>query len=147
AQEVLPAAGGLDHVAAAVQGDGGRGQAVDEVAVVRHQDQGAVVAFQQLLQLLQRVHVEVVGRLVEDQQVGGLGQGARQQQAVALAARQGGDRLLQLGFLEQEVLGVGGDVHGAAAHQDAVPAARRQGVPQGHVGLQPLARLVEVEGL
>ncbi|MNJ46401.1 hypothetical protein D3C77_415290 [compost metagenome] len=146
AQEVLPAAGGLDHVAAAVQGDGRGGQAVDEIAVVRHQDQGAVVAFEQLFQLLQRVHVEVVGRLVEDQQIGGLGQGARQQQAVALAARQGGDGLLQLGFLEQEVLGVGGDVHGAAAHQDAVAAARRQRVPQGHVGLQPLARLVEVEG-
>ncbi|MND87406.1 hypothetical protein D3C80_794060 [compost metagenome] len=37
-------------------------------------------------------------------------------------------------------------MHGAAAHQDAVAAARRQRVPQGHVRLQPLARLVEVEG-
>ena len=147
AQEVLPAAGGLDHVAATVQGDGRGGQAVDEIAVVRHQDQGAVVGFEQFLQLLQRVHVEVVGRLVEDQEIGGLGQRPRQQQAVALAARQGGDGLLQLGFLEQEVLGVGGDVHGPAAHQDGVAAARRQSVPQGHVRLQPLARLVEVEGL
>src|SRR5690606_39858977 len=77
AQEILPAAGGLDHVAAAVQGDGGGGQAVDEITVVRHQDQGAVVGFEQLFQLLQRVHVEVVGRLVQDQQIGGLGQGAR----------------------------------------------------------------------
>ncbi|MNC39519.1 hypothetical protein D3C75_881800 [compost metagenome] len=147
AQEILPAAGGFDDVAAPVHGDGRGGQAIDEVAVVGHQDQGAVIALEQLFQLVEGVHVQVVGRFVEDQHVGRLGQGAGQQQAVALAARQGRDRLAQLAFLEQEVLGVGGDMLGEAAHDDAVAAAGRQGVPQGHVRLQPLARLIQIDGL
>ena len=36
---------------------------------------------------------------------------------------------------------------GDAAHQDAVAAAGGQGVPQGHVAAQALARLVEIDGL
>ena len=147
ADEVGPAAGGLDDVAASVQRQGRGGQPVDEVAVVADQDQGAVIALQQLFQLVQRVHVQIVGRFVEDQHIGGLGQCPGQQQAVALAARQGRDRLAQLGLGEQEVLGVGGDMFGHAAHQNAVAAARGQGVPQGHVRLQPLARLVQIDRL
>src|SRR5690606_8172692 len=112
ADEVGPAAGGFDDVAAPVHGDGRGGQTVDEVAVVGHQDQGAVIGLEQLFQLVEGVHVQVVGRFVEDQHVGGLGQGPGQQQAVALAARQGRDRLAQLGLGEEKVLGVGGDVLG-----------------------------------
>ena len=110
------------------------------------QDQGAVIGLEQLFQLVERIHVEVVGRFVEDQHVGGLGEGAGQQQAVALAARQGRDRLAQLALLEQEVLGVGGDVFGDAADQHAVAAAGGQGVPQGHVAAQARPRLVEIDG-
>src|SRR5690606_33543503 len=97
ADEVGPAAGSLDDVAAAVQADGRGGEPVDEVAVVADQDQGAVVVGQQLLELVEGVHVQVVGRLVQHQQVGRPGQGARQQQPVALAAGEAGDRLAQLG--------------------------------------------------
>ena len=147
ANEVGPAAGSLDDVAAAVHGDGRGGQPVDEVAVVADQDQGAVVGLEQLFQLVERVHVEVVGRFVEDQHIGRLGQGPGQQQAVALAARQGRDRLAQLALLEQEVLGVGGDVFGDAAHEDGVAAAGGEGVPQGHVAAQAVAGLVEIDGL
>jgi hypothetical protein len=92
---------------------------------------------QQVLEQVERVHVEVVGRFVEHQQVGGLGQGAGQQQAVALAARQARDRLAQLGLGEQEVLGVGGDVLG---HRRAPGWSRRRrgsGRPTGSCRTAP----------
>ena len=94
--EVAPAARRLDDVAGAVQRDGRGRQPVDEVAVVADQDQGAVVVGQHLFQQVQRLHVEVVGGLVEHQQVGGAGQRPGQQQPVALAAGEAGHRLAQL---------------------------------------------------
>ena len=41
----------------------------EEAAVVGDDDEGAVVAAERLLELLDRLEVEVVGRLVEDEQV------------------------------------------------------------------------------
>src|SRR5690606_36642108 len=103
---ILPAARRLDHLAAAVERDGRGGQPVDEVAVVANQDQRALVVGQQVLEQVESVHVEVVGRFVQHQQIGRGRQGAGQQQAVALAARQTADRLAQLLVGEQELLGV-----------------------------------------
>src|SRR5690606_6915371 len=69
---------------------------VDEVAVVRDQYQRAAIALQPLLQPQAGVEVEVVGRLVEQQQVGRAHQRLRQVQANAPAAGETIDRLLQL---------------------------------------------------
>ena len=52
------------------------------------QEHRAGVGLQQLLEQLERVDVEVVGRLVEHQHVGRQREQAREQQAVALAAGQ-----------------------------------------------------------
>jgi len=90
---------------------------------VADQQQGALVVGEQVLEQVEGVHVEVVGRLDEHQQVGRAGQRAGQQQAVPLAAREAGDRLAELLLGEQELLGVAGDVAGLAADHDLVAAA------------------------
>ncbi len=49
------------------------------------EEDGARVFFQQLFQQFQGIDIQVVGRLIENQHVGRLGEQARQQQTVALA--------------------------------------------------------------
>ncbi len=64
------------------------GGVVEEVAVVRDGDDGALVFLQEALEPRDRLRVEMVGRLVEQQQVGRLEQQAAQRDAAPLAARE-----------------------------------------------------------
>jgi hypothetical protein len=68
---------------------------VEDVAVVGHHDEPAPEAGQVLLEPRDGVEVEVVGRLVEDEEVALVPahrqQGPRQRHPLRLAARQGGD--------------------------------------------------------
>ena len=61
------------------------------MAVVADQDDSAFIVVERLNQRLARVDVEVVGRLVEDQQVRRVAGDQRQRQPRALAARKLGD--------------------------------------------------------
>ncbi len=61
---------------------------IQKRAVVAHDEHRAIVVLQQLLQQLQGVNVQVIGRFIQHQHVGGSGEQTRQQQAIALAARQ-----------------------------------------------------------
>ena len=58
-----------DHLAVALEGEHVRGDAVEEPAVVADDDHAAGEVEQRVLERAQRVDVEVVGRLVEQQQV------------------------------------------------------------------------------
>ena len=71
---------------AVVEMQGVRAHPVEELAVVADQQQGAGILEQPLLQPQHRVQVEVVGGFVEQQQVAGHHQRARQVQAHAPAA-------------------------------------------------------------
>ena len=71
--------------------DGG----VEEFAVMRHQQDAAGIARQVLLEPQDRFEVEMVGRLVEQQQVGPVHQRARQVEAHAPAAGEAGHRAFQ----------------------------------------------------
>ena len=62
------------------------GHLVEEAPVVRDDDAGDV-PLQQVFQRFDAVDVEMVGGLVEQQQVGRDGEGQRQRRAFALAAR------------------------------------------------------------
>ena len=62
---------------------------VEEVAVVGDRDDGARVLLEEALQPLDRLGVEVVGRLVEQEQVGVLEQQPAERHAALLAAGQG----------------------------------------------------------
>ena len=61
---------------------------VQERAVVAHQQQRARIVLQRLLQQFERLDVEIVGGFVHHQHVRGSREEPRQQQAIALAARQ-----------------------------------------------------------
>src|SRR5882724_5527616 len=61
------------------------GDPVEEPAVVRDDDGAAREREQRLLERAQRVHVEVVGRLVEQQQVAALAQKLGEVEPVAFA--------------------------------------------------------------
>ena len=74
------------------------------------QEQRAGVFLQRRLQQLERLDVEVVGRLVQHQQVRRPREQAREQQAVALAAREHRDRRLRALRRKQEVPEVADDV-------------------------------------
>ena len=97
--------GALAHVGLEVAADGGhhavlegqhaRAHAFEQAAVVGDQHVGLGVVDQVLLEPLDRVDVEVVGRFVEQQQVGVGQQGARQRDARELAARGGEQRTVE----------------------------------------------------
>ena len=63
-------------------------QAVEEVTVVRHHDQRTVEVEQRLFQDVFRFHVQVIRRLIEDQQVDRFEQQLDHRQTCALASRQ-----------------------------------------------------------
>ena len=77
--------------AAAIELEDPAGHVVQEVAIVGDRHDGALVVAQVLLEPRHRLGVEVVGRLVEQQQVGLAQQQPAQRDAAALAAGQLGD--------------------------------------------------------
>ena len=91
----------------------------------------------------QRVHVEVVGGLVEQQHVGALLEHLGQDEPVALAAREFLDQLLLVGALEVEHADVGPRGHRALARPDLVEPARDL-LEHGLLAVQAVARLVHV---
>jgi hypothetical protein len=77
------------HVAATpIDLDHARRDLVEHVPVMGDEEQAAAVRSEPLLQPLDRLDVEVVGRLVEDEEVGFLGQRAGQRNALGLATGQ-----------------------------------------------------------
>ena len=72
-QELVDAAKMLAHFAAAELIDF-RHKAVEEITVVAHDDERAVKILQRLLEHVFRAQIEVVGRLVENEQVEGFEQ-------------------------------------------------------------------------
>ena len=97
----------------------------------------------QLLQQFQRLHVEIVGRLVEHQQIGRPRQHARQDQPRPLAAGQLADRRARLFGLEQEILHVGDDVALLAVDDDRLAAPVGQEMRQRFLRIDGGALLVE----
>ena len=73
-------------MAAAIQTQRDGHGAVQEIAIMADDQHGAVIIGDHLLQQIKRFEVEIVGRFVQHQQVGSLGELPRQQQAAAFAA-------------------------------------------------------------
>ena len=81
-----------------------RDNVVEKRAVVAHQQQRASVTLQGVFEQFERFDVEVVGGFVQYQQIGGLGKQSREQQAIALAAREQFDGRLRALRREQKVI-------------------------------------------
>jgi len=76
------------HQAAAVHLDDARGQPAQERAVMGHEDKRAAIAREEVLQPGDGLDIEMVGRLVEQHQVGIADQPARQQDPALVARRE-----------------------------------------------------------
>ena len=131
------------HLRVAFEREHVGGDPVEEPAVVGDDDGAAGERQQRLLERAQRVDVEVVGRLVEQQQVAAGAQQLGEVEAVALAARELADLLLLVGALEVEAGDVGAAVDGPVAERDLIGAARDL-LPDGLGRVEVVARLVDV---
>src|SRR5215212_8226426 len=89
-----------DGAAVAFEREDMRRDAIEEPAIVADHDRAAGVIEQRFFERAQRVDVEVVGRLVEQQQVAAGAKQLREMHAIALAARQRADLALLLSALE-----------------------------------------------
>ncbi len=78
------------------------GDGIQESAVVGHHDDRAVPRLQLFFQPLDALDVEVIGRLVEQQQVGPFQQKPGQQCACLFAAAEVRDGLVKLRFVEAQ---------------------------------------------
>ena len=86
-----------DRLRVALEGQDVGGDAIQEPAIVADHHRAAGEVEQRVLQRAQRVHVQVVGRLVQQQQVAAAAQQLGQVQPVALAAGEVADPLLLVG--------------------------------------------------
>ena len=110
------------------------------------QQQRARVGLQHALQQVDGFEVEVVGGFVQHQQVGRAGEQPGQQQAVALATRQGTHGGTGAVGREQEVLQIADDVATIAVDLDVIGTGA-DGVGHGAFGIELFAQLVEIGNL
>ena len=105
-------------------------------------DCSGIVA-EQFLQEIERLDVEVVGRLVENEQVGRLRQRPREHEPPPFAAGQFADRRTGLLGRKQEVAHVAHDMAALAIDRDVIAAAPGQRVNKGRRRLERGAPLIE----
>ncbi len=74
------------HLCLALEGQQRGHRAVEEIAVVADNQDGAVIFGDHFLQQVQRFHVEIVRRLVQNEEIMRLGEQLGQQQPVLLTA-------------------------------------------------------------
>ena len=111
-QHVAIAAGIFVPRAVAFRHDHRIDHAIEEIAVMADQDHRAGIIAERLFQHVERFKIEVVGRLVEHQQIRRFRQRTRQHHAAALAAGERAQRRADLLGREQEILHVADDMLG-----------------------------------
>src|SRR4051794_16153045 len=80
--------------AAAKEFDDAGGNAIEKVAVVRHDEAGARIRAQEILQPLDRLGIEVIGGLIENEEIGLRDERAAESHAALFAAAQRADDAL-----------------------------------------------------
>src|SRR5688572_11175558 len=135
-----------DHLAVALEGEDVGRDAVEEPAVVRDHDGATGEVQQRLLERPQRLDVEVVGRLVEQQHVSAALQELGEVHPVALAARELPDVLLLLVAPEVEAPDVAARGGLVIADLDDVLAAGDL-LPDGLRVVERVPRLVDAGDL
>src|SRR5215217_4372786 len=130
----------------ALVGQDVRRHPVEEPPVVADHDGTAGEVEQRALEAGQGLDVEVVGRLVEQQQVAALLEREGQVQPVALSAGEHAGRLLLVRALEAEGRDIGPGGHLDVADLDVVQAVRDD-LPQRLLRVQAAAALVDVGDL
>ncbi len=97
-----------------------------------------------ILEDLEGRDVEIVGGLVEQEDVGGLEHEAGDEDAGLLAAGEAGDGAIELAGIEEKALGPAGDVNGEVLEDDVV-AVGAESLAERLILVELLAGLVEVD--
>ncbi|CUI62666.1 Uncharacterised protein [Achromobacter sp. 2789STDY5608621] len=142
-QEVAVAAA-VAHQLGVIEMQDGLGHRVQELGVVGDQHDGAGIGGQPFLQPQHGVQVQVVGGLVQQQQLGRRHQRARQRQAHAPAAGEARHRLAPFGRLEaqagQQLFGARGRAPGAGLDQRRLDLGDLRALVVGEFGAARLQR-------
>ena len=117
-------------IAAAIEAEDDGGDAVEQITVVGDEDERALEFEQSFFEDLEGGNVEVVGGLVEEEDVGGLKHEAGDEDAGALASAEAADGLVELLGGEEKTVGPGGDVDDAVLKDDGI-GVRGEGAAQG----------------
>src|SRR5579859_6807232 len=118
-----------------------RGKPIDQIPVVGYQDDRAIELFQRFLQYLLGRNVQVIRRLVEQQEVHALQRQNCQRQPSSFTTTQGADRLPDV-VAAEEVRGQVGSRLGLQHYP-----MRTQLLDDRVVRIQPVVSLREVAGL
>ena len=109
-EPIAVAPGVAPHLSIGLEHERRRDHGVEKVSIVAHDEQRAFVLGEPVLERFERLDVEIVRRLVEHEQVGGLREQLGEDHAIALAARQRRDRRQRALGGEQEVREIRDDV-------------------------------------
>ena len=130
-------------LAVALESEDVGGEAVEEEAVVADHHGAAGEILERVLERAQGLDVEVVGRLVEQEDVAAVLEHLGQVDAVALAAGQLADLLLLVGAAEVEGADIGAAVHLVLADLEDVEAVADL-LPYIVFGIERVAALVDI---
>src|SRR5579863_2108147 len=130
-------------IAVAFEGEDVGGDPVEEPAIVADDHGATGEILQGLFDRAQRVDVEIVGRLVEQQYIGAGFEHLGEMHAVSLAARERADLLLLIGALEVERRTIGARIDLALAELELVEAAGNL-LPNGLLAVEGVARLIDI---
>src|SRR5215469_5174488 len=111
-------------MAFAFEGENMSGDAIEKPAIVADDHGAAGKVLQRLLERAQRVDVEIVGRLVEQEDIGAGFEHFGEMHAVALAAGKLADFFLLIGALEIESRAIGARINFAFAELQLIEASR-----------------------
>src|SRR5262249_31456172 len=142
-QHVRIAAGIFDPFAIAIRSDRRGDDTIEEIAVMADQDHRALVVAEHLFEHVEGFEIEIVGRLVQHQQVRPLRQRPRQHQPAALATGERLERRAPLLAGEQKFLHVADDMPWLAADHDVIPAPAGQCFRKARSGIEAFAMLIE----
>src|SRR5690606_40770226 len=123
--------------------DGAGDSPIEEITIVADQDYGSWEFFHQFLQEIERLHVEVVGGLVENEQVCGAGEQSGEDESGLLATRKFPHRRASLLGLEEKVLHVGDDVALFSVDNNRLTTPIGQEMRQRFVGVEGRAVLIQ----
>ena len=125
---------------------GARHHVVEECSVVGNEQEGSFVVYQQFLQQFEGLCIEIVGRLIQDENIGRLKEEAGQKQAVALSSREHLGRHPYAIRGKEKILQVGVDVDGASLECHGFRSAGHI-VPEALFPVDLIAELVKVDDL
>src|SRR5690606_6762826 len=134
------------HDAVILEHERARDDRVEEVPIVTDDEQRAVVVDKTVFQRLERLDIEIVRRLVEDEQIRRTREELREDHSIALAARERRNPRHRLLRREQEVREVSDDVLLPAVDRDVI-AALADDVHHRLGFVDLAAKLIEVRDL